>query len=63
MKFKDVVEMPVEELRKKANELKKNIFEMRMKNALGQLNNPVQLRTLRKDVAQVMTALNQKLTR
>ncbi len=60
MKFKDVKGLPPKEITKKATELKKDLFEMKIKNSLGQLNNPVQIREARKNVARLLTALNAK---
>ncbi len=60
MKFKEVKGLPPKELTKKANELKKDLFEMKIKNSLGQLSNPVQIRGARKNVARLLTALNAK---
>lgn len=63
MKFKDVSGLTAAELTKKIGQNKAELFDLRMKNSLGQVSNPLQLRTLRRQVAQLMTALNQKLAR
>jgi large subunit ribosomal protein L29 len=63
MKFEDVSGLSVEELRKKAQELSKNLFEMKMKNSLGQLGNPLEIRFVRRDIARVKTAINQKTSK
>lgn len=60
MKYKELKSMQPKEIIKKANELKKDLFEMKIKNSLGQLNNPVQIRGARKNVARLLTALNAK---
>lgn len=62
MKFKELKDMSKVELTKKANEVKKSLFEMRMKNTLGQLSNPLEIRSTRRSMAKVLTALNQKST-
>lgn len=41
-------------LRKKTEEL----YELKVKNKLGQLANPLQIRGLKKDIARVLTVLN-----
>ena len=61
MKFEDVKGLTVTELRKKESEVRKELFEAGMKNALGQLGSPMQIRGLRRGVARLKTALNQKL--
>lgn len=60
MKFEDVSGLSIEELRKKSLELTKSLFEMKIKNSLGQLGNPLEIRFVRRDIARVKTAINQK---
>lgn len=59
MEYKEIKDMSLEQLNKKAQELRKNLFEMRMKNTMGQLNNPLEVRTTRKSIAKVFTAIRQ----
>jgi large subunit ribosomal protein L29 len=61
MNFSEVTGLSVDELRKKLREVRDQLFELRMKNKLGQIGNPLQIRFLRRDVARIRTALNQKL--
>ena len=61
MKFKEVKDMTVDELKKKERELRKELFESKMKNNLGQLGNPIQIKAVRRGIARLKTALNQKL--
>jgi large subunit ribosomal protein L29 len=61
MKFSEVRGMSVDELRKKHREVRDGLFQLRMKNKLGQVGNPLEIRHLRRDLARVKTALNQKL--
>jgi large subunit ribosomal protein L29 len=63
MKYPGVSGLTIEELRKKTTELRGELFEARMKNQMGQLNNPIQVRNLRRDIARLQTALSQKLSR
>ena len=62
MEYKEIKNMSLEQLNKKALELKKNLFELRMKNTVGQLNNPIEIRDTRKTVARVLTAINSQRT-
>ena len=57
MEYKELKEMPLAQLNKKAQELKKNLFELRMKNAIGQLGNPLEIRSARRAVAKALTAI------
>ena len=61
MKFTDIKDLTVEELRKRQKDMKDELFEMKMKHTLGQVANPLQIRFLRKDISRVNTALQAKL--
>jgi large subunit ribosomal protein L29 len=63
MKFSDIKDLTVEELRKRYGVSRRDLFDMRMKHSLGQLANPLEIRFLRKSIAKVNTALKQKLAR
>ena len=56
MKFKEVKELSAQELDKRIKESRKEIFEMNIKNKMGQLANPVQIRFARRQLAQYLTA-------
>ena len=60
MKAKELRDMTVIELGSKLNELKGELFNLRFQLATGQLDNPVKLRFIRKDIARVKTILNEK---
>lgn len=60
MKFKDIAGLKIEELKKRTKELRAELFTLKMKNKLGQVGNPVQIRSLRKDIARMQTALSSK---
>jgi len=57
MKYADIAGHSVKELVKKTNELRKQVFEANMKNALGQLTNPMTIREMRRNIARLQTAL------
>lgn len=63
MKFEEIKDLTVEELRKKEREAIGEMFQARMKNSLGQLGNPISIRALRRDIAKLKTAQNQKLAK
>jgi large subunit ribosomal protein L29 len=62
MKFKEIKDLSVDELNKKLKGLREEYFEMRMKNTLGQVGNPLQIRDARRNIARVKTSLTQKLS-
>lgn len=60
MKYADLMGLSEKELLKKTGELRGEMFEARMKNALGQLANPMEIRSKRRDIARLKTALRVK---
>ncbi|MCL6450977.1 MAG: 50S ribosomal protein L29 [Acetobacteraceae bacterium] len=60
MKARELQELTVEELERKLNELRTELFNLRLRLATGDLENPMRLRLLRKDVARVMTLLRSR---
>ena len=52
--------MSVEELRKKEEEIKKELLAMRFQKAFGRLDSPALYRNLRRDLARVKTVLREK---
>ncbi len=62
-KAKDLRDMSSDELTTKAADLKKELFNLRVQQAMGQIENPMRLRTLRKDIAKTKTVLKEKYGR
>ena len=60
MKAKELKSLNVEELTKKLNELKKDLFMLRMQHATNQLDNPMQIAAVKKDIARVKTIIREK---
>ena len=60
MKANKVHEMSDEELVAKLEELKKELFNLRLNHATGQLNNPLALNNNKKDIARVMTVMRER---
>ena len=60
MKAKELKNLSVEELTKKQDELKKALFMLRMQHATNQLDNPMQLAAVKKDIARVKTIIREK---
>ncbi len=49
-----------EELLSKLNELKKELFDLKLRHSVVPVKNPLKIRVLRRDIARVKTLLNQK---
>ena len=62
MKAKEIKNLSVAELTKKLDELKKDLFMLRMQHATNQLDNPMQLATVKKDIARIKTIIREKET-
>ena len=60
MKAQDIREMTAEELNAKLKELKGELFNLRFQHAINQLENPHKIADVKRDIARVMTVLNQK---
>ncbi|AFY02580.1 50S ribosomal protein L29 [Bdellovibrio bacteriovorus] len=63
MKFVEIKDLSVAELKKKRAALSEELFQARIKNSIGQLSNPVQIRGLRRDIAKINTAIVKKVAR
>jgi large subunit ribosomal protein L29 len=55
----EIGEMTPEEVAARAEELKKELFHLRFRNAMRQLDNPLTIRYRRKDLARMLTALSE----
>ena len=62
MKAKEIKNLSVEELNKKLEELKKDLFMLRLQHATNQLDNPLQIASVKKDIARVKTIIREKAT-
>ena len=62
MKAKELKNLSAEELAKKLDELKKDLFMLRMQHATNQLDNPMRLNAGKKDIARIKTLIREKET-
>ena len=65
MKAKEIKEvrgLSVEKLEEKLQELKKDLFMLRMQHATNQLENPMQIAAVKKDIARIKTIIREKET-
>ena len=60
MKAKEVRELSVNELENKLKDLKAELFNLRFQHATNQLDNPLRLAAVKKDIARVKTILHEK---
>ena len=65
MKAKEIKEvrgLSVEKLEAKLQELKKDLFMLRMQHATNQLDNPLKIAAVKKDIARIKTIIREKET-
>ncbi|MEO0229820.1 MAG: 50S ribosomal protein L29 [candidate division WOR-3 bacterium] len=60
MKAKDLRELTLDELNKRLRELKEELFTLRMDKALHRLNQPHKFREIKREIARVLTVMNEK---
>jgi len=53
-------ELAAAELDKRAGEIREELFKLRFQHATGQLENPVRMRTLRRELARVLTVQHEQ---
>lgn len=59
MKASEIRELTEEELTKKLNDLKAELFNLRFQHAINQLENPMRIKAVKKDIARVQTILRE----
>ena len=60
--LKEIRGLSVEDLEKKLQGLKKDLFMLRMQHATNQLDNPMQIAAVKKDIARIKTIIREKET-
>ena len=63
MKANEIRKMSAAELDAKLVELKKNLFILRMQHATNQLDNPLQIAVVKKDIARIKTIIRENETK
>ena len=60
MKAKEIRQLSSKELNDKLLELKAELFNLRFQKATGQLDNPLRIKAVRKDIARIKTILRER---
>ena len=60
MKPAEIRELSVAELNQKLTDLKAELFNLRFQHAINQLDNPLRLQVVRKNIARVKTVIREK---
>jgi large subunit ribosomal protein L29 len=61
MKQKEVKELPIDELNEKLISFQKELSDLKMTHAISPIENPMQIKNLRKTIARINTELTVKL--
>lgn len=61
MKAHEIREMTSDDIRLEVSRLREEYFRLSFRNAVHKIDNPLQLRQMRKDIARCMTILGEKL--
>ena len=62
MKANEIRGLTADELNAKLADLKKDLFMLRMQHATNQLDNPLQINVVKKDIARIKTVIREKET-
>ena len=60
MELKKMRELTEVELNTDLSKMKKELFNLRFQHTTGQLENPVQMRELKRDIARIKTIIREK---
>ena len=60
MKATEIRKMSAAELESKLGDLKKDLFQLRLQNATNQLDNPVKIAEVKRDIARVKTIIREQ---
>ena len=60
MELKKIREMSEAELNAELNKMKKDLFNLRFQHVTGQLENPVKMREVKRNIARVKTIIREK---
>jgi large subunit ribosomal protein L29 len=61
VKPSELIALTVDELGQKEKDLRKELFNLRFQMATGEIENPMRIRTVKKDIARVLTIKSEKL--
>lgn len=60
MKTSELRALTIDELKKKESDLRKELFNLRFQKATGEIENPMRIRAVRKDIARILTIVTEK---
>jgi large subunit ribosomal protein L29 len=60
MRVNEIRVLSDQDLGKKLDDLKEELFNLRFRSAVGQLENPMRIRTVRKAIARIKTVMRER---
>ncbi|MCD7772137.1 MAG: 50S ribosomal protein L29 [Oscillospiraceae bacterium] len=60
MKVSEIREMTPVEMDKKLDDLRKELFNLRFQHAVNQLDNPMRIKAVKKDIARIKTVIREQ---
>lgn len=60
MKASEIKDMTASELQEKLGELKQELFNLRFQHAVNQLDNPMRMKAVKRDIARVKTFIRKQ---
>ncbi len=60
MKASEIRQLTAEELQSKLKDLKEELFNLRFQHAINQLDNPMRINAVKKDIARVLTVIREQ---
>jgi large subunit ribosomal protein L29 len=60
VKIKEIRDLGTDELRQKNKELVEELFKLRLRHTSGQLESPAMMRSVRKNIARIMTVIKER---
>ncbi len=58
--LKTLKDKSVDELRNRERDLREQLFKLRFQRATGRVENPMKMRQVRREIAQIQTLLNER---
>ena len=60
MKTSEIKEMTLVEMQNKLTDLREELFNLRFQHTVNQLDNPMRIKAVKKDIARIMTFIRQR---
>jgi large subunit ribosomal protein L29 len=59
-KMRELKDLSADDLKKKESDLREELFNLRFQKKVGQMENPLKIRSLRRDIARVKTLMSER---